>query len=85
MDFVKGQLVRSKAGRDKGRLFAVIGIEGQMLFLADGSLRKLDRPKAKKIRHVAPTATVLQGVSLATDKQLAAALRDYDALHPAKP
>ena len=85
MDFVKGQLVRSKAGRDKGRLFAVIGIEGQMLFLADGSLRKLDRPKAKKTRHVAPTATVLQGESLATDKQLAAALRDYDALHPAKP
>ena len=85
MDFVKGQLVRSKAGRDKNRTFAVIGIQGQMLFLADGSLRKLDRPKAKKIRHVAPTATVLQGESLATDKQLAAALRDYDALHPAKP
>ena len=85
MDFVKGQRVRSKAGRDKGRTFAVIGIEGQMLFLADGSLRKLDRPKAKKIRHVAPTATVLQGGGLATDKQLGAGVRDDDALHPAKP
>ena len=49
------------------------------------SLRKLDRPKAKKIRHVAPTATVLRGESLATDKQLAAAVKAFDAQHPAKP
>ena len=82
MDFSKGQLVRSKAGRDKGRTFAVIDIQGQMLFLADGSLRKLGRPKAKKIRHVAPTATVLGPESLATDKQLKAAVQAYDAAHP---
>ena len=85
MDFVKGQLVRSKAGRDKNRTFAVIGIQGQMLFLADGSLRKLDRPKAKKTRHVAPTATVLQGESLTSDQQLNAAVCAYDARHPAQP
>ena len=82
MDFVKGQLVRSKAGRDKNRTFAVIGIQGQMLFLADGSLRKLDRPKAKKIRHVAPTATVLREEILADDTQLSEAIRAYDADHP---
>lgn len=82
MDFVKGQLVRSKAGRDKTRTFAVMAVEGQMLFLADGSLRKLDRPKAKKTRHVAPTATVLQGESLVNDKQLSEAIRVYDAAHP---
>ena len=82
MDFVKGQLARSKAGRDKNRTFAVIGIQGQMLFLADGSLRKLDRPKAKKIRHVAPTATVLREEILADDTQLSEAIRAYDADHP---
>lgn len=85
MDFVKGQLVRSLAGRDKTRTFAVMAVEGQMLSLADGSLRKVSRPKAKKIRHVAPTATVLRGESLATDKQLAAAVKAFDAQHPAKP
>ncbi len=82
MDFVKGQLVRSLAGRDKTRTFAVMAVEGQMLSLADGSLRKISRPKAKKIRHVAPTATVLQGESLASDKQLSEAIRAYDAGHP---
>ena len=28
MDFVKGQLVRSKAGRDKTRTYAVLDVEG---------------------------------------------------------
>ena len=41
MDFVKGQLVRSKAGRDKTRTLAVLAVEEQMLLLADGDLRIL--------------------------------------------
>ena len=31
MDFVKGQLVRSKAGRDKTRTYAVLDVEGEIL------------------------------------------------------
>ena len=62
MDFVKGQLVRSKAGRDKTRTLAVLAVEEQMLLLADGDLRKLDNPKRKKKQHVAPTTTVLENV-----------------------
>ena len=38
MDFVKGQLVRSKAGRDKTRTYAVLDVEGEILALADGCL-----------------------------------------------
>mgnify|MGYP000866224713 CR=1 FL=1 len=34
MDFVKGQLVRSKAGRDKTRTYAVLDVEGEILALA---------------------------------------------------
>lgn len=82
MDFVKGQLVRSLAGRDKGRIFAVLASQGQMLFLADGSLRSIERPKAKKMRHVAPTATVLQDESLVSNKQLNEAICAYNAEHP---
>lgn len=59
MDFVKGQLVRSKAGRDKTRTYAVLDVEGEILALADGSHRTVANPKRKKSRHVAPTATVL--------------------------
>ena len=82
MDFVKGQLVRSRAGRDKTRTYAVLAVEGQMLSLANGSSHQISRPKAKKMRHVAPTATVLQEEILASDKQLSEAICAYDADHP---
>ena len=79
MDFVKGQLVRSKAGRDKDRTLAVLAVEGPMLWLADGSLRKIGDPKRKKARHVAPTATVLANELLESDQQLSDAIAAYDA------
>lgn len=79
MDFVKGQLVRSKAGRDKTRTLAVLAVDGQMLFLADGNLRCVDKPKRKKKNHVAPTTTVLQPELLKSDQLLSAAIAAYDA------
>lgn len=82
MDFVKGRLVRSKAGRDKNRTFAVLAVDGQMLLLADGSLRKLGAPKRKKKRHVAPTATTLESKFLESDQLLSAEIAAYNAAHP---
>ena len=79
MDFVKGQLVRSKAGRDKTRTLAVLEVEGEMLLLADGNLRKVGDPKRKKMQHVAPTTTVLENELLKSDQQLRDAIRAYDA------
>lgn len=82
MDFVKGRLVRSKAGRDKTRTLAVLAVDGQMLLLADGNLRTLERPKRKKRKHVAPTATVLENELLKSDQLLSEAIAAYDAAHP---
>ena len=79
MDFVKGQLVRSKAGRDKTRTLAVLAVEEQMLLLADGDLRKLDSPKRKKMLLFAPTPPVLENELLKSDQQLRDAIRAYDA------
>ena len=79
MDFVKGQLVRSKAGRDKTRTLAVLEVEGEMLLLADGNLRKVGDPKRKKAKHVASTTTVLANELLKSDQQLSDAIAAYDA------
>jgi len=52
-DISPGQLVKSRAGRDKGRLFIVIGIaDDQYVTIADGDLRRVEKPKRKKIRHL---------------------------------
>lgn len=52
---VIGQIVYSKAGRDKTKPFVILDIQGEYLYLVDGELRKLQNPKKKKIMHVQPT------------------------------
>jgi len=47
-----GRIVLSKAGRDKGRAFIIVGSEGPHLLLADGRLRRTEQPKKKKPMHV---------------------------------
>ncbi len=52
MEYRTGQLVRSKAGRDKGTEYLVIRAEGNYIYVADGKTRRLERLKKKKIKHV---------------------------------
>ena len=51
MDIAASNIVRSAAGRDRGKLFAVLAVEGEYLLLADGKTRKVESPKRKKRRH----------------------------------
>lgn len=49
----QGQVVRSLAGRDKDRYFLVFEVvDKTYVLLVDGKLRKLAKPKKKKIQHV---------------------------------
>ena len=57
-----GQIVRSKAGRDKDRWMLIVGIDDDYVFLADGDLRKISRPKRKKIKHITKTQTVITSI-----------------------
>ena len=52
MGIAKSNIVRSDAGRDKGKLFYVLETQGEYLLLADGKSRKVESPKRKKRRHV---------------------------------
>ena len=45
-------VVVSRAGRDEGKWFYVIGEDHDCLMLANGKDRPLDRPKRKKRKHV---------------------------------
>ncbi len=58
MELHAGEIVSSKAGRDKGKYFVVMEtIDAQWVMICDGKLRKVDRPKKKKIKHLAKTGT----------------------------
>jgi len=55
-----GPIVKSKAGRDKGRVFLICRIiDEQYVLVCDGDLRKLNNPKKKKVKHLMIYNTVL--------------------------
>lgn len=52
-DIKVGQVVKSKAGRDKDKIFVVLSIvDESYVIVVDGKLRKLENPKKKKIKHL---------------------------------
>ncbi|WP_105616883.1 KOW domain-containing RNA-binding protein [Vallitalea okinawensis] len=52
LEFQVGQIVKSKAGRDKDHYFIIIEDLGEYVYLVDGHLRKLEKPKKKKKKHL---------------------------------
>ncbi|MCD8390735.1 MAG: KOW domain-containing RNA-binding protein [Firmicutes bacterium] len=58
-----GSVVRSKAGRDKGDLFIVLAVDGNYVYMANGDLRKVDKPKKKKIKHLQCSQTVSEFIA----------------------
>ena len=59
MNISKGQIVYSKAGRDKGLVFVVLDVlDNRYVVIADGKLRKIESPKKKKIKHIIMTDTI---------------------------
>jgi len=48
-----GQYVKSKAGRDQGQVFIIFNIvDDKFVEIADGDLRRVEKPKLKKIKHL---------------------------------
>ncbi|MGE5613439.1 MAG: RNA-binding protein [Bacillota bacterium] len=48
-----GQVVVSRAGRDAGRRFVVVKVVDDLYVeISDGDLRKIEKPKRKKVKHL---------------------------------
>lgn len=59
-----GSIVISKAGRDQGRAFVVVGeVDDDFVMVANGDLRKMDRQKKKRRKHLKPTGRVVKAVA----------------------
>ncbi len=50
----KGMFARSLAGHDKGKLYVILDIREEYVYLADGKTRTLENPKKKKRKHIQP-------------------------------
>lgn len=83
----EGCIVRSLCGRDRKRIFLVTGIcdeESGMVYIADGKLHPISRPKKKNLLHLAVLAAAEDvGTSFVcgTDKELFESLQGFEGAH----
>ena len=69
MEITQGSVVIAKAGRDKGKMFAVIKlIDDRSALIADGRSRPIERPKRKNMLHLQATSRRVDCIT--TNRQL---------------
>jgi ribosomal protein L14E/L6E/L27E len=54
-----GQIVFSKNGRDKNNAMVVLRCDDEYVYLVDGRLRTLTKPKKKKVKHIQLTHCIV--------------------------
>lgn len=58
-----GRVVYSKAGRDSGKPFLIFNvIDNNYVNIIDGDLRKIEKPKKKKLKHLNVTNQVVNEI-----------------------
>lgn len=51
-DTLIGRFAFSKAGHDKSQLYVIVAAEGDYVYLCDGNLKTLEKPKKKRTKHI---------------------------------
>lgn len=77
MNTVKGSIVKALAGKEKGSFFVAVDVDSTYAYLADGKRRRVERPKKKKLIHLAPTNTIIEG-SFETNPQIKRILNQFN-------
>ena len=47
-----GKFAISKAGHDKDKLYVIVACDGMFVYVCDGRLRPVERPKRKRLKHI---------------------------------
>ncbi len=81
--YSKGQVVFSKSGRDKSLPFIVVDFDENYVYLADGKLRLLEKPKKKKKMHVQICNDIIEEIKSKLENNLY--LNDADLRKALKP
>ena len=72
-----GRIVRSKSGHDAGRFYVVLQAAGDFVFVSDGRLRPINKPKRKNVKHISITNTFMD-MSVLTDEAIRKELSRFD-------
>lgn len=77
MRIVEGMIVYSDAGHDQDRFGVVLKLENGIATVADGKRRTLRKPKRKNVKHLKPTAQIVDLAECCTDKKIRAICWPY--------
>ena len=69
--------MRARAGHDTGYFLAVLETQDGWAVVADSKRRPLEKPKRKKLIHLAATAQRLSEEQMETNRKLRNALRPF--------
>lgn len=79
-----GQFVTSKAGHDKDVLYVIMAEEKDFVWLCDGRLKTIEKPKKKRRKHIQPVNRMAGeelvhalAEGLATNEQIKYAIKHY--------
>lgn len=61
---MEGMLAKSQAGHDKDHIYVILQEEGEYVYLVDGEIRTMDKPKRKNKRHI----QIIKKIRLETDR-----------------
>lgn len=76
--FERGRLVLSKQGRDAKRPFIILEVvDADYVLMADGDLRKLSRPKRKKVKHLIPKPDLMALTEQTIDSDIRKAINAF--------
>lgn len=78
MEIKKGCVVKSVSGRDAQRFYLTIKVEDGFVWIADGKIRPLERPKRKNPKHLKTTNLQVRPEDFTTNNQLKRLLHPFN-------
>ncbi|MDD3193394.1 MAG: KOW domain-containing RNA-binding protein [Oscillospiraceae bacterium] len=78
MEIIKGCVVRSASGRDARRFYLVVKVEDGFVWIADGKVHLLEKPKRKNPKHLRKTNTQVSVEDVTTNNQLKRLLHPFN-------
>ena len=76
---LRGQIIKSTAGRDKGYFMTVVATDDRYVYVCDGKERRLSSPKRKNPKHLKVCGCVLDESQLHSDRSLRKALAQIES------
>ena len=77
-----GMMAKSLAGHDQGKIYFVSGVDEEYVYLVDGKIRTLSRPKKKRKKHIQIDYRITEWIQKLLDQEKE--IQDSDVIRAIK-